>query len=220
MNIIIAGSGKTVYFLSRNLISKGYKVTVINKDHGESTWLARKLKVISIYGDWSSPAILEEAGANSADVALAVTSNDHDNLAICQIASLHFKIPQTLALVNDPDNEYIFRQLGVPAISTTNILSNIVEQRVGFNEITNLIAVGEGKINITELDIGEKSSVTGKQVKDIKLPKDSLLVYIIHEGKLIVPSGETILYSGDHAFVVTLPENYAQVIRMLTGEGR
>jgi trk system potassium uptake protein TrkA len=220
MNIIIAGGGKTVYFLCRNFISKGYKVTVINKDHDESVWLARKLKVISIYGDWSSPSILEEAGANFADVALAVTPNDHDNLAFCQIANLHFKVSQTFALVNDPDNEDIFKQLGVPAISTTHILSNMIEQRVGFNEITNLITVGEGKINITELDISETSLVVGKQVKDIQFPKDSLLVYVIHDGKPIVPKGDTILYSGDHVFVVSLPENYAQTIRMLTGEGR
>jgi len=220
MNIVIAGGGKTVYFLCRNFISKGHKVTVINKDYNESVWLARKLKVISIYGDWSSPAILEESNINVADVVLAVTPNDHDNLAICQIANLHFKVPQTLALVNDPDNEDTFRQLGVSAISNTHILSSIVERRIEFNGITNLITAGEGKINITELDIGETSPVIGKQIKDIPFPKDSLLVYVIHEEKPIVPKGDTVLHSGDHVFVVTLPENYAQAIRMITGEDR
>jgi len=85
MNIIIAGGGKTVYFLCRNFISKGYKVTVINRNHDESVWLARKLKVTSIYGDWSSPSVLEESDVNTADVVLAVTPNDHDNLAICHL---------------------------------------------------------------------------------------------------------------------------------------
>jgi trk system potassium uptake protein TrkA len=220
MNILIAGGGKPVYFLCRTFISKGYKVTVINRDFNESTWLAKNLKVISIYGDWGSPSILEEAGANFADIALAVTPNDHDNLAICQIASLHFKVPQTLALVNDPDNEDVFKQLGVPAVSTANILSNMVERRVGFNEITNLITAGEGKINITELELGETSPVIGKNVKDIPFPNDSLLAYIIHEGKPIVPKGDTVLHSGDRVFVVSLPDHYAQTLRILTGEGR
>jgi trk system potassium uptake protein len=218
VNILLAGGGKSVYFLCRNFISKGHKVTIINRDYDESVWLARKLKVISIHGDWSSPSVLEEANASIADVALAVTPNDHDNLAICQIASLHFKIPQTLALVNDPDNEYVFKQLGIPAVSTANILSNMVERRVGFGEITNLHIIGEGKINITEIELRDTSPVVEKKIKDIAFPQDSLLAYIIHEEKPIVPKGDTVLYKGDRVFVITLPENYAKTIRIFTGD--
>jgi trk system potassium uptake protein TrkA len=220
MNILITGSGKTVYFICRNYITKGHKVTVINRDHNEGTWLARRLKVISIHGDWSDPSVLEEAGASFADVVLAVTPNDHDNLAICQIASLHFGVQQTLALVNDPDNEEIFRQLGIPAVSTTHIMSNLVEQRIGFDEITNLITAGEGKLNITEIELKETSPVVLKQIKDIPLPSDSLLVCIIHQGQPIVPKGNNVLYPGDRVFVMTLPESFAQTIRMLTGDDK
>lgn len=220
MNILIAGGGKSIYFLCRTFISKGYRVTVINRDFDESTWLAKNLKVVSIHGDWSSPSILEDAGINFVDVVLAVTPNDHDNLAICQIAGSYFKVPQTLALVNDPDNEDVFRQLGVSAVSTANILSNMVERRISFNEITNLIAAGEGKINITELELNKNSPIIGKRVRDIPFPNDSLLIYVVHEGKPIVPKGDTMLYSEDRVFVVSLPDNYAQTIRLLTGEGK
>jgi trk system potassium uptake protein TrkA len=218
VNILIAGGGKPVYFLCRTLISRGYKVTVINRDYNESLWLAKNMKVISIQGNWSSPSVLEEAGTRLTDVVLAVTPNDQDNLAICQIASSHFKVPQTLALVNDPDNEDVFRQLGVPAVSTERILSNMVERRVGFNEITNLITISEGKINITEIELRNTSPMIGKKVKDIAFPKDALLAYIIHDESPVVPKGDTILYAGDRVFVITLPENYAQTIRLLTGE--
>ncbi len=218
MNILIAGGGKTVYFICRTLISKGHKITVINRDHSEGVRFARQLKVISVYGDWSDPSVLEEAGANFADAVLAVTPNDHDNLAICQIAALHFGVSQTLALVNDPDNEEVFRQLGVSAVSTVNILSNLVEQRIGFNELINLIIAGEGKLNITEIELKESFPVIGKQIKDIPFPRDSLLACIIHQGQPIVPKGDNVLNTGDRIFVITLPENYAQTVRMITGD--
>ena len=220
MNILIAGGGKTVYFLCRTFISKGHKVTVINRSQDESIWSARQLKIVSIQGDWSDPLVLEEAGTNSMDAVLAVTPNDHDNLAICQIASLHFKVPQTLALVNDPDNEEVFKQLGVTAISTARILSNLMERRVGFGEITNLITATEGKLNITEIELTETSPVAQKQIRDIKFPQNSLLAYILRQGQPTVPKGDTILYPGDRVFVITMPENYAETIRMLTGDKR
>jgi trk system potassium uptake protein TrkA len=220
MNILIAGGGKTVYFLCRTFISKGHKITVINRDHDESVWLARQLKIVSIHGDWSDPLVLEEAETNSMDAVLAVTPNDHDNLAICQIASLHFKVPQTLALVNDPDHEEVFRQLGITAVSTARILSNLIEQRVGFGEITNLITASEGKLNITEIELMETSPVARKQIRDIAFPQNSLLAYILHEGQPTIPKGDTVLYPGDRVFVITLPENYAETIRMLTGDRR
>ena len=220
MNILIAGEGKTVYFLCRTFISKGHKVTVINRSQDESVWSARQLKIVSIQGDWSDPLVLEEAETNSMDAVLAVTPNDHDNLAICQIASLNFKVSQTLALVNDPDNEEVFRQLGVTAISTARILSNLMERRVGFCEITNLITATEGKLNITEIELTETSPVAQKQIRDIKFPQNSLLAYILHQGQPTIPKGDTVLYPGDRVFVITMPENYAETIRMLTGDKR
>lgn len=218
MNILIAGGGKTVYFLCRTFISKGHKVTVINRNYDESVWLARQLKVVSINGDWSDPLVLEEAGANFMNAVLAVTPNDHDNLAICQIASLHFEVPQTLALVNDPNNEEVFQQLGVPAVSTAHILSDLMERRVDLGEIVNLITAADGKLNITEIELAETSPVAYKQIRDIAFPKDSLLAYILHNDQPTVPNGDTFLYPGDRIFVITLPDNYASTIRMLTGD--
>ncbi|MEA3476499.1 MAG: NAD-binding protein [Candidatus Cloacimonadota bacterium] len=218
MNILIVGGGKVVYFLCRTFLSKGYKVTVINRDQDECTWLARRLKVTVVYGDGSDSQILEEAGADAADAVLAVTPNDQDNLEICQLADLRFRVQRTLALVNDPDNEEVFRQLGITAaFSTTRILSSLIEQRAGFEEITNLIPASEGKVNITEVVLKETSPVVGQPLIDIALPENSLVASILREGQAIIPRGTTVLQDGDHLIVISLPENLGQVLKALTG---
>jgi trk system potassium uptake protein TrkA len=217
MNILIVGGGKLIYFLSRLFISKGHNVTVINRNHNECRWLAKKIKATIVYGEGSDPKILEEAGAATADAVLAVTPNDEDNLVICQINKIHFKVPQTLALVNDPDNEEVFQKLGITAVfSTTRILSSLIEQRADFEEITNLIPVGEGKINVTEISLKSTSPVIGNSTSEIDLPKDSNIVYILRYGQPIVPSGKTIFRAGDRLIVITLPENHGEVIKKFT----
>jgi len=219
MNILTVGGGKTLYFLCRSFLSKGYKVTVINDDQSECIWLARRTNATVIYGDGTKPQMLEEAGANTADAVLAITSNDHDNLAICQIASVRFGIPRTMALVNDPDNEMVFQQLGVNAVSITRILSNVMEQKVSSDSIVNLVFASEGKVNITEIVLNDTYPVVGKELRNISIPENSLIAYILRNDQPVIPRGSSILQAGDRIFVITLPENYGQVIRTLT-EGK
>ncbi|MBI1928289.1 NAD-binding protein [Candidatus Poribacteria bacterium] len=221
MNILIVGGGKLVYFLSRTFISKGYSVTIINRDREECSWLARRLKATAVYGDGSNPQILEEAGAGTADAVLAVTPNDQDNLVICQLASLRFHVPRTLALVNDPDHEEVFRQLGITsAFSTTRVLSSLIEQRAGFEGITNLLPVGEGKVNVTEVVLEGTSPVVGRALRDIAFPENSLIACLLRDDQPIVPRGTTVLQERDRLIVMTLPENHGQVLKMLTGDAR
>jgi trk system potassium uptake protein TrkA len=219
MNILIVGGGKVVYFLARTFIAKGHKITIVNRDREEGIHLARQLKATIVYGDGSDPDILEEAGAYSAEAILAVTPNDQDNLVICQLADRRFRISRTLAMVNDPDNEEVFKKLGISvAFSTTRILASLIEQRAEFDDILNLIPVGEGQLNVSEIRLGESSPVAGKSLREIDLPGNSLVASILREGPPIVPRGSTVLQAGDRLIVVTVPETHGPVIRLLTGE--
>jgi trk system potassium uptake protein len=219
MNILLAGGGKLVYFLSRAFISKGYTVTVIDNDREECTWLARNVKATVVFGAWSDLSILEEAGAALADALVAITPNDQDNFAICQLADMSFHIPRKLALVNDPDNESIFTQLGITAVfSPVKILSNLIEQRFNFDGITCLLPIGEGKVNVTEIVIEETYPVTGKRLSEIELPEDSLVGCIIRGGIPHVPRGESTIADGDRIILITLPENHGSVLKSITGE--
>jgi trk system potassium uptake protein len=131
---------------------------------------------------------------------------------------MKFNVPQTIALVNDPENEAVFRKLGIQAISTTRILSNLIEQKTGFDEIINLIPIEEGKINVTEVALNDDSSILGKSMSELALPDNALIACIIRENLAIVPRGNTRLERHDKLIVMTVPENHGAVIRLLTNE--
>jgi len=218
MNILIVGGGRIVYFLCRTFISKGYRLTLVNRDVEECSWLARHLKATVVHGDGTDLRVLEECRAESFNAILAVTGNDQDNLAICQQARLKFNVARTLAMVNDPDNEEVFRKLGVTAaFSTTRIITSLIEQRTGFEDVVNLVPLEEGKVNLTEVILDETSPVAGRALADISLPENSLIAIVTRNGSSIIPRGGTVLQAGDRLVVITLPENMGRVIKLLTG---
>ncbi|MCU0305884.1 MAG: TrkA family potassium uptake protein [Thermoanaerobaculales bacterium] len=218
MKVLIAGGGKTLYFLCRSFAAKGYEVVVVNRDRGECGQLARELRATVVCGDGSDASVLADAGARSADVVLAITPNDQDNLVICQLASLLYDVPRTVALANDPDNAEVFQRLGVTSFSTTQVVGNMIQQRAALEQITNLLPVGEGRVLVTELVLDSSSPVVGRRLADATLPVDALVAVVIRGSEAIVPKGGSILEDGDRVVLVTLPEHHGDALRTLTGE--
>lgn len=218
MKVLIIGGGKPVYFLCRTFLAKGHEVTLINRNQNECVEMARRLKATVVNGDGSEPSILEEAGAHGADVVLAVTPSDQDNLAVCQLASIEYGVPRIMALVNDPDNEQVFDKLGITAFSITQTIASMIEQCTALGEITNLIPVGEGKVNITEVKLQAASPVIGKTLKEFALPADSLIAVVLRNGDAVIPRGDTRLQADDRVVLITLPSNHGTVLRTITGE--
>lgn len=218
MKVIIVGGGKTLYFLCRNFTAKGYEVVIINRNKEECVQLARQLSATVVFGDGSDAGVLKEAGAMGADAVLAITPNDQDNLVICQLAALKFGVPRTVALANDPDNAEVFDKLGVFSFSTTDIVSSLIEQRASLEQITNLLPVGEGRVNVTEIILDAESPVTGKALRDIVLPENALVAVVIRDNQPIVPRGANRLLTGDRLVLITLPENHGPALKVFTGE--
>lgn len=219
MKVIIAGGGRALYFLCRKFTAKGYGVVIINRDNDECVRLARQLPATVVCGDASDAGILKQAGAVEADAVLAITPNDQDNLVICQLAALHFGVPRTVALANDPENAEIFEKLGVTAFSTTQIVASLIEQRAAFEQITNLLPVGQGRVNVTEIVLAADSPLAGKLLRDIDLGANALVAVVIRADKPIVPRGASSLLAGDRVVLISLPENHGDVLRVFTGEG-
>jgi trk system potassium uptake protein TrkA len=220
MKVLLVGAGKTLYFLCRNFTAKGYEVVIINRNQKECVQLARQLAAVVVCGDGSDAGILKDAGAMGADVVLAITPNDQDNLVICQLASIQFGVPRAIALANDPDNAEIFEKLGVTAFSTTHIVGSLIEQRASLEQIINLLPVGEGRVNVTEIVLDADSPVAGKLLKDIVLPENALVAVVIRASQPIVPRGSNQLLAGDRIVLITLPENHGSVLNAFTGERR
>jgi trk system potassium uptake protein len=142
MRVILLGGSKTVYFLARQFVHRKYHVTVIDREHARCRKIAQQIGVTVVRGDGTEVQRLEEAGARLTDVLLALTLHDQDNLIACQIAQRMFGVPRTIALVNDPDNEAIFKQLGVTMVfSTTRVITSMLDHETDFSEIASLMPV-------------------------------------------------------------------------------
>ncbi|MBN2429021.1 MAG: TrkA family potassium uptake protein [Deltaproteobacteria bacterium] len=219
MRVIMVGCGEIVYFLARQFAGKGFRVTIVTREAHEAGVLSRKLKATVLHGDGSDPVVLDQAGARRAEVVLALTPRDQDNLAVCQIAHHMFRVPRTVALVNDPENEEIFRKLGVTVpFSATQIIAGILEERAGFEEISDLFPVAEGKVTISEVSLRPDSPVVARLVQDLEFPEGALIGGIIRSGEVIIPKGNTQLAETDRLIIISQPGCYDQVLRLLTGE--
>lgn len=218
MFIIIVGAGKVGYYLSKRLCQGSHTVSVVDKDKQICEALAKDLDVIVINGDACDPLILEEAGIERADVVAAVTGEDEDNLIICQLAKERFNVSRTVGRVNNPDNEHTFSELGIDVpVDSTKIIAKIIEEEVGFSDFVNLMSFKRGKLAIVRVDLPEDSPVINKEVKDITLPPDSVLVSILRGEEVIVPKGNTLLKSGDDIIALTLVGNEPQLLSLLAG---
>src|SRR5829696_3612540 len=131
MYIIVAGGGKVGYYLTKTLVNEGYEILLIEKSAKKVAVYAERFGSVVMEGDAAELSTLEAAGAARADVVVAVTGDDEDNLVICQTAKRLFNVPRTIARVNNPKNEEIFRRLGIDVtVSSTNIILSIIEQEI------------------------------------------------------------------------------------------
>jgi trk system potassium uptake protein TrkA len=221
LHIVIAAEEQPAYFMSRRLAAVGHEVVVVHESEAVCRSLARRLSTPVIHGDATDPRVLEDAGAGSADAVMALTPVDACNLAICQQARLRFQVPRALAVANDPDNEEVFRALGVEiAFSPTRVLATLVEQRASFADITSLIPVGDGRIHLTEVKLSPTAPVVGRLVKDAGLPPGAIVAYLVRDDQPLIPHGRSELRAGDRLMLVTLPGNHQPALEALTVRAR
>jgi trk system potassium uptake protein TrkA len=219
MYILIIGAGKIGYFLAKRLNQSRHTVAVVDKERHICEELAKELESLVINGDGCDPRILEEAGIERADVVAAVTGDDEDNLIICQLAKEKFNVRRTVGRVNNPDNERTFAELGIDVpVDSTKIIAKVIEEEVSFSDFVNLMSFKRGKLTIVRVDLPKESPVINKEVKDITLPSDSVLVSILRGEEVIVPKGNTILQAGDDIIALTLIGNEPELLNLLVGK--
>lgn len=217
MHIIIAGESKLTYFLTKNFISKGYRVSIVMPNAQEAEYLARYTKADVILGDATEPENLRSADAYFCDLLVAVTPRDEDNLIISLLASHEFGISKTLALANDPDNVAIFEKIGCRAFSPTYLITHVIEQSVQVSDIMTMAPTQEGKILFTEFKINASCPIINTPLKEIARPEQTLLVSITREDKVIIPNGDSTIQAGDSIIVLSVPQSHAAVVRMISG---
>ncbi|MFC1496490.1 NAD-binding protein [Candidatus Margulisiibacteriota bacterium] len=215
MFVIIVGGGKVGQFLAQTLAAKKYHIILIEKDEKRAQQLAEELDdILVVTGDGCDPHILENAKIAKAEVLVGVTGDDEDNLIVSQLGKESFKVPRTIARVNNPRNQIIFEKMGIDAISSTTIISKMIEEEASVGDLTTLLSIKRGNLHILELKLSPDSPATGKKIMDMKLPADCLLATIIRENQTIFPRGGTILFPGDTIIVLTTAENEKQIKKL------
>ena len=199
MYIMIVGGGRLGYHLTQALLDEGHEILLVEKDPTICDTINSQLGSICLRGDGCEAATLEQAGTNRADMLIAVTGDDEDNLVACQVAKHKFKVPRTIARVRNPRNEYIFKKLGVDVtVSSTTIILEQIEHEVPSHALTHLLAIEDRGVEIVEIRIPDDASTVGKEIKELPLPAEArLLLTIRQDEKPFVPKAETTLAAKD-----------------------
>jgi len=205
MNVVIVGGGRIGFALARNLTLNRHNVVVIERDPQVCERLVKELNVIVINGDGTNLQTLRDAELDKADVLVALSGRDQDNLVVCQLASLHFNVPRTIARVTNPKNQALFEKLGGVsiAVSTTHIISSLIEENVSIEDVVTLFPFRGGEVVLVQTEVGAGSPAKGRRIVDLHLPDECIIISIKRGGKVIFPRGQTVIEEGDKIFALT-----------------
>jgi trk system potassium uptake protein TrkA len=183
MFVLVVGGGKVGYYLAKELIESGHEVVVMEKDQARADQIADEIGSVVVAHDGCEGKYLGEAGCARAGIVAAVTGDDEDNLVICQMAKHHFDVPRTIARVNNPKNEDLFRHLGVDEIiSPTRMILGSIEQDIPVHELLHLAALGEGELEIIEAHLQAGSPAIGKAAGELPMPEGCSLFAVVRDG--------------------------------------
>ena len=219
MFVLVVGGGKVGYYLAKELIDSGHEVALMEKDLTRARQIADEIGSIVIPHDGCEGKYLGQAGCNRADVVAAVTGDDEDNLVICQMAKHHCDVPRTIARVNTPKNEQLFRHLGVDElISPTRMILGSIEQDIPVRELLHLAALGEGDLEIIEAHLQAGSPAIGRAPIDLDLPEGCSLFALVRGGIASTLRPDTVLREGDKVIAIGKQECEAMLHGQLIGD--
>ena len=202
MFVLVVGGGKVGYYLTKELVESGHEVVLMEKDRARAAQIADEIGSIVIPHDGCEGKYLAEAGANRADIVAAVTGDDEDNLVICQMAKHHFDVPKTIARVNNPKNEELFRHLGVDEIiSPTRMALGSIEQDIPVHELLHLAALNND-LEIIEAKLQADSPAVGKTPADLVIPPECSLFAVVRNGIATPLRADTVLEEGDKVIAI------------------
>jgi trk system potassium uptake protein TrkA len=216
--IVINGGGKVASYLARTLLDSGNGVALIEKRADVVEKLSQELPdgALVIRGDGCDASYQEDAGVAR---AVSVTGDDDDNLVACQLAKVAFGIPRAVSRVNNPKNERIFNALGIEAISSTTIISRMIEEEATVGDIRTLTTLRKGNMAIVEIELPtDRCAVCNQPVSSLKLPRNCVLVAVVRENDEVeTVHGGTLLGPGDTVIAFTSVDSERALKRVLTG---
>lgn len=217
MYVIVVGGGKVGYYLTKTLLSEGYEVLLVEKNAEKVEIFQDRFGSVVHCGDGAEASVLAAAGAARADVVIAVTGEDEDNLVVCQMAKAKFHVGRTIARVNNPKNEHLFKQLGIDVtVSQTNHILHLIEQSIPDRPFVHLLSLRHADMAIIDAKLSQTSRVVHRAISEIRLPPNCIIAAISRGAELVVPTGETVLRPGDDVIAITNRQQEDDLRRLLT----
>jgi trk/ktr system potassium uptake protein len=216
--VLVVGGGKVGYYLTKELLESGHEVVLMEKDRARASQIADEIGSIVVPNDGCEGQYLREAGCSRADIVAAVTGDDEDNLVICQMAKHHFDVPRTIARVNNPKNEQLFRHLGVDEIiSPTRMILGSIEQDIPVHELLHLAALGDSDLEIIEAQLTDESPAVGRTTAELPSIEGCSLFAVVRNGVATPLRSDTVLAVGDKVIAIGKAESEAQLRDQLIG---
>jgi trk system potassium uptake protein TrkA len=220
MRVVIAGAGAVGRHLAADLAESGHDIVVVE----QTPEVVKRAKdfapgVEFLLGDACEPWVLERAQTGQADVVVAATGDDEDNLVVSLLAKQEFAVPRVLARVNHPRNEWLFNeQWGVDeAVSPPHILTALVEEAVSVGDLVRLLRLEGGRVALVEVRLPDRSPNVGRPLYELRIPHDSAVVAVVREGHVVIPQPETVLVAGDEIMALAAPDDEQDLRRALVG---
>jgi trk system potassium uptake protein TrkA len=221
MYIVIAGGGKIGRYIAKDLESKHHEVTVIERLPGRCEQLVAETSVLVIEGDAGDVRYLEQAHLDRADVFVATTHEDDDNLVASQLAKIEFGVKRAISRVNTPKNVEIFEKLGIEAVSSTRLISELIENEFSVGELIHLYSLKGGKVSLVEVRIPDRDHPDApepRRIMDLDLPTESVIVALFRGEETVIPRGETEVLPGDEVVALTTRELEDALRAILVGD--
>lgn len=221
MYIVVVGGGRIGRYIARDMTDKGHEVAIIERLAERCEQLVADTQVLVIQGDACDVRYLEQAHADRADVFVATTHEDDENLVACQLAKIEFSVRRAISRVNTPKNVEIFAALGIEPVSSTRLISELLENEFTVGELHRLLTLKGGSVELVELTIPTSggSRRRPERVSDVVLPRQSVLVAIFRGDETIIPTDDTELLPGDEVVALTSPEREDDLKRALLRNG-
>jgi len=218
---VIAGGGKVGWNLARELIEKGNEVTLVENQRRRYLTIEEELEHAVQYGDATELWVLERAGIQRADLVIAVTGDDEDNILICQMAKEKYLCDRIIARVNNPRNLQHFQLLGIqPAVSATDLILRLIEHEVPQYGLVHLLDLREEQLEIIEVEVAEGAPAASQRVADIAIPDGALVISVLRGGRGFVPKADTVIEAGDEVLLVLDPGLENDITEQFAPNGR
>ena len=221
MFIIIVGGGKVGYYLAKTLAPEKHGIVLLEEDEAQCNKIAGELNDLGIglvHGDGTDIHFLQDAGIEHADILIAVTGHDQNNLVACQLAKQYFSVPRTIARVNNPKNIQVFKQLGVDSVvSSTAHIASIIEHEVDWASINQMLGQKAGDVRVKDMPVSQTSPAAGKTVAELTLPKGTILISVIREKDAFIPNGQTQILAGDSVIALSHDDNMKRLSEYFSG---